>query len=666
MKKIVKVALDLPIYKEFDYLSECENEDIISGVRVEVPFGTKKKIGIVLESVNYTNERHNYVLKKINKVIDNFPLIDKNMMYLCKWAADYYQYPLGQVLFSTLPLKLKKGANRDYYSNSKFKNNIENTDIKIKVELNDDQKKTYEEIISHLSSFNVNLLEGITGSGKTEVYIKLAEKILINGGQILILVPEINLTPQTVSRFEKYLNCDVACYHSSLTDKNKFITWDACSNGEIDILIGTRSSIFIPFQDLKMIIVDEEHDSSLKQMEKFKYHARDIALVRAKKLKIPVVLGSATPSFESIHNARNGRYKQLFLKKRYYNTSMPTVTVVDLNKDTSEDNLSSTLIRKIKKELNKDGQVLVFVNRRGFSSVMMCKKCGWISKCSRCDAHMTYHKINEYLQCHHCGKIDYINKKSTCHCGDNGEYIFLGSGTERIEIKLKKIFPNHNVVRVDSDSVNNIKKLENFRKSCIEGKIDIIVGTQMLVKGHDFPNLNLVAVVNIDSALFSHDFRSTEKISQQLVQVSGRSGRKSENSEVIIQTRVPNHPLINELLAKGYANFSSKALENRKKTNLPPFSYLCLLRISSAKKSTPVTILDKITRKLTGDKNLKVLGPAPAPIIKKNNMYIYQLIIQSNNRKLLLQKSTQIREYIVENKKYNIKWSLDIDPVDLY
>ena len=297
---------------------------------------------------------------------------------------------------------------------------------------------------------------------------------------------------------------------------------------------------------------------------------------------------------------------------------------------------------------------------------MMCKTCGWISKCTSCDAFMTYHRTNNCLQCHHCGKTQTLSKKSSYQCTENCEYIFLGTGTERIEKKLRDIFPTNNIIRVDSDSINSIRKLENFRHLCLEGKVDIIVGTQMLVKGHDFPNLNLVAVVDIDSALFSHDFRSTEKISQQLVQVSGRSGRKSDNSEVVIQTRVPNHPLITELLKKGYSNFSLKALESRRKTNLPPFSYLSLLKISSIKKNTPISMLDTIAKKLMKDKNLKILGPAPAPIMRKNNRYIYQLIIQSNNRKLLLLKSSQIREYMVDNKRYDLRWSLDIDPIDLF
>ena len=666
MKKIVKVALDVPLYKVFDYSFEDEDCNISQGVRVEVPFGSKKKVGIIVETSDKSSPEHKYKIKKINQVLDTHPVLDKTMMFLCKWAADYYQHPIGQVLFSSLPTKLKQGCDRYYYSKSQLVYEANKIISKTKIVLNNDQKKIHQEIISNSSRFNVHLVEGITGSGKTEVYIKIARDIVESDGQILILVPEINLTPQTVSRFEKYLNCHIKPYHSSLTDKNKFLVWDACSNGKIDIVIGTRSSIFLPFKNLKMIIVDEEHDSSLKQTEKFKYHARDIALVRAKKLKIPVVLGSATPSFESINNANNGKFKQLHLKKRYFTKTMPTVTVVDLNKDTSEDNLSATLIRKIEKELKRGGQVLVFINKRGFSSVMMCKTCGWISKCTSCDAFMTYHRTNNCLQCHHCGKTQILSKKLSYQCTKNCEYIFLGAGTERIEKKLRDIFPTNNIIRVDSDSINSIKKLENFRQQCLEGKVDIIVGTQMLVKGHDFPNLNLVAVVDIDSALFSHDFRSTEKISQQLVQVSGRSGRKSDNSEVVIQTRVPNHPLITELLKKGYSNFSLKALENRRKTNLPPFSYLSLLRISSIKKNAPMSILDTIADKLIKDKNLKILGPAPAPIMRKNNRYIYQLIIQSNNRKLLLLKSSQIREYMVDNKKYDIRWSLDIDPIDLY
>ena len=595
-------------------------------------------------------------------MIDEIPVITPEILKLCIWASNYYQYPLGQVIFGAMPSSVKSGKKMI------INNNVINENIpKKNITLNDEQDKVYKAILKLQKTFSPNLVEGVTGSGKTELYIKISEDIISQNGQVLIIVPEINLTPQTLNRFQNYLAGNIMSYHSALSEKIKNDTWGNCKTGDIDIIIGTRSSVFIPFRNLKMIIIDEEHDVSLKQSEKFRYHARDVALVRGKYLNIPVLLGSATPSFETLHNCKKGKYNHFFLKNRYFKNKLPVVKVIDINKDSPYEGFSSGLIRSIKSNLANKKQVLLFVNRRGFSHTLLCKKCGWTSKCFNCDAHMTYHKYDNKLYCHHCGQQKKIDPKNVCNCKNKSEceVIPLGIGTERIESQAKILFPKSTILRIDSDTINSTAKLKNFLENAHSGKADILIGTQMLVKGHDFPNLTLVGVMDIDSGLYSLDFRSIEKVAQMIIQVAGRSGRHNVPGEVIIQTRKPNHPLITELLTKGYNSFSVTALKDRNQASLPPYSYLTLFRASSLNKKDAMEFLSYIKQGFN-DKSIKILGPAPAPILKKNNRYFYQLLINSNNRKFLLQKSSEIREYIIKQKKSNIRWSIDIDPIDLY
>jgi len=664
MRNLVTVALNLPIYSSFDYIMPDEHMVIRPGSRVEVPFGNRKLIGIILNSkkMSYVIKEVKYKLKNISKVIDDVPILPNEIIKLCLWCADYYQFPVGQVIFSSLPPKLRKGKD----INSTETNIVKNKSNSSKFNLNKEQISAFKKIKSKIGSFSPFLLEGVTGSGKTELYVKISEFITEKKGQVLIIVPEINLTPQTLNRFEKYLNCKIDSYHSSLSDQSKLKTWRECSHGNIDIVIGTRSSIFIPFKNLQLIIIDEEHDLSLKQSEKFRYHARDVALIRSKNNNIPIIMGSATPSFESLYNCSVGKYTHLALKSRYFKTKLPSVTVVDLNKDSPDEGFSSELIRSIQKELDKKKQIILYIGRRGFSHTLLCTKCGWTSKCLRCDAHMTYHLNENKLWCHHCGFQTKIDIKKPCGCSDDCEIIPLGQGTERVEAKIKKLFPNAKVMRIDSDVINNTAKLNDFIDKTKNNELDILIGTQMLVKGHDFPGVTLVGIMDIDAGLYSLDFRGLEKIAQLIVQVSGRSGRHSSEGKVLIQTRKPKHPLIIELLKNGYNSFSNKALLERKSASLPPFSYISLFRVSALNKKDSVNFLSKVKGNFLNSKNVKILGPSPAPITKKNNRYFYQLLLSSSSRKFLLQKSYEIREYIINKKKGNIRWSLDIDPLDLY
>ncbi|MDA7841544.1 primosomal protein N' [Gammaproteobacteria bacterium] len=720
MKKTIEVALNLPLYQTFNYLIPEDVSNIKAGTRVEVPFGRKKLIGICLGIKKQdSNESFKYKLKHFNKIIDEKPLITNEILRLGKWASKYYQHPIGQVLFSCIPSKIKLGdkikpyddreykyiatdkeignyfknkhAQKRLYEEIKLENGIKPSKIKktllikyliengfidkayitqsntiIKdIKLNNEQESAYKKIIKNISLFTPTLIEGVTGSGKTELYIRVAKEILDSKGQVLIIVPEINLTPQTVSRFKDYLDCNISTYHSALTETMRLKTWDNCRNSNIDVLIGTRSAVFLPFANLKLIVIDEEHDASLKQSEKFRYHARDIALVRAKNANIPILMGSATPSFESFHNSQIKKYNHIVLKNRFRNTKLPSVTVVDIKKDTTKDGFSSTLIRAIKKELNNGKQILLFVGRRGFSHTLLCNICGWTSKCSKCDTHMTFHEYEKKLWCHHCGAQEKVDLKNVCKCKIESEIVPLGVGTERVEKKANELFPKSKIMRIDSDTINNISKLNSFLEKAKNGDIDILIGTQMLVKGHDFPNLTLVGIIDIDSGLYSLDFRGIEKIAQMIIQVAGRSGRHSTQGKVIIQTRKPNHPIMTKLLENGYNDFANTALKERDESSLPPHSYLSLFRVSSINKGEGLLFLNKI-KNYFNNANVNILGPAPAPILKKNNRYYYQLLINSHNRNFLLQKSSEIREYILEQKKSNLRWSIDIDPIDLY
>ena len=722
MVKLLNIAFNLPLYDTYDYLIDEGQANIKVGMRVRTSFGRKKLIGIVNDIKNEEDlQNRKYKVKIIDEIIDPEPILTRDIIKLCKWASNYYQYPLGQVYFNCIPSKLKNNkcgeikeidskdffyiiSNvpiKDYLKNKKSQKRIyeyigekkqvrpENikltkplkdlldngfitksyiTNDKItskEIILNEEQKKAYKDITKKINVFCPSLIEGVTGSGKTELYIKIVKDIINSGGQALIIVPEINLTPQTLIRFKKYLSCNISEYHSAITDKNKYEIWTKCKDGKIDVLIGTRSAIFLPFKSLKIIVIDEEHDASLKQSEKFRYHARDLSLVRSKNLKIPILMGSATPSFESLHNCKIGKYNHVLLKTRFYKTKLPSVQVVDITKDTFVDGFSSELIKSINRELEARKQILLFVGRRGYSNAVLCKTCGWTSKCPKCDAYMTFHKNNNLLWCHHCGYKKQLNAENNCKSGKECEIVPLGVGTERVERKCKELFPKAKIMRVDSDTIDNVTKLKEFISKTQSKEIDILVGTQMLVKGHDFPDLSLVGIIDIDAGLYSLDFRGVEKIGQMIIQVAGRSGRHNSQGKLVIQTRKPDNMLMKELLLNGYHSFSKKALIERNESSFPPYSYLSLIRVSSFKKNEGLSFLMRVKNNFN-QKMIDLLGPAPAPIMKKNNRYYYQLLINSNNRNLLLNKSSEIREYIMKQKKSNIRWSIDIDPIDLY
>ncbi|OOF36187.1 primosomal protein N' [Rodentibacter heidelbergensis] len=511
--------------------------------------------------------------------------------------------------------------------------------------------------------FNVWLLEGVTGSGKTEIYLQYIEEILKSGKQVLVLVPEIGLTPQTVQRFKARFNVEIDVLHSHLNDTQRLNVWLRAKNGQSAVVIGTRSALFTQFANLGAIILDEEQDSSFKQQDGWRYHARDLAIVLAQKLNIPMLMGSATPSLESLNNVKNGKYQHLILSKRAGNAAALRQFVIDLKNQPVQQGLSQPLLARMKNHLKKGNQVLLFLNRRGFAPVLLCHECGWIAQCPHCEKPYTYHQHQRVLRCHHCGSQKTIPRQ----CGDCGSthLVTTGLGTEQLEDTLKAQFPAYSVARIDRDSTSRKGSLESYLENIQQGKSQILIGTQMLAKGHHFPNVTLVALVNVDSALFSLDFRAEERLAQLYVQVAGRSGRAEKQGEVVLQTHYPDHPLLTTLLAEGYPAFAEETLSLRHRMGLPPFSFQALFKAQARLSEQAEECLFRIadffhTKNIEG---LQILGPMPAPLSKKAGQFRWQLLLQHPSRQAL---QRVLREYQQANLEKNsqVRLILDVDPQD--
>ncbi|BFU60942.1 MULTISPECIES: primosomal protein N' [Rodentibacter] len=512
--------------------------------------------------------------------------------------------------------------------------------------------------------FNVWLLEGVTGSGKTEIYLQYIEEILKSGKQVLVLVPEIGLTPQTVQRFKARFNVEIDVHHSNLTDVQRLNVWNRARLGQSAMVIGTRSALFTPFSNLGAIILDEEQDASFKQQDGWRYHTRDLAIVLAQKLAIPVLMGSATPSLESLNNVQNGKYKHLMLSKRAGNSTALRHFVIDLKNQYVQNGLSQLLLERIRNHLEKGNQVLLFLNRRGFAPVLLCHECGWIAQCPKCEKPYTYHQHQRALRCHHCGSQKTIPRQ----CGNCGSthLVTTGLGTEQLEETLKAQFPTYSIARIDRDTTARKGKLEGYLDDIQQGKSQILIGTQMLAKGHHFPNVTLVALVNVDSALFSLDFRAEERLAQLYVQVAGRAGRAEKQGEVVLQTHYPDHPLLNTLLAKGYSAFAEENLRLRHSMGLPPFSFQALFKAQARRSELAEQCLEQIADffQRKGIEGLQILGPMPAPFSKKAGQFRWQLLLQHSVR-TILQKA--LRDYQQANLEKNsqVRLILDVDPLDL-
>lgn len=668
MQTILRIAVFSPLRKCFDYLPPPNYEQLSSlepGVRIQVPFGTKSRIGILCEITHKTDVPISK-LKACLEILETKNLFSDSIYQLIHWASNYYHWPIGEVFETALPVYLRTGK--------KIVEILKASDTEKKMissfpqllNLNREQQQASERIIARLNHFQPFLLEGITGSGKTEVYLSAIEAVIKQNKQALILVPEIGLIPQMKARLECF-SLPIAVLHSGVTEKQRFLAWQKAKNGEAPIVLGTRSAVFTPLLNPGILIVDEEHDASFKQQDHFRYSARDLILKRGSLEHCPVVLGSATPSLETLHNTERTRYQKLCLPKRANEMPTPPIKIIDIRHKKLDQGLSLLLIKHIQHHLDQQGQVLLFLNRRGFAPVYMCFDCGHRAECKHCDAKLTYHFQKKQLRCHHCESILVLYK--VCPSCQSQNLHPLGLGTERLEAVLQKHFPTHPILRIDRDTTQKKGSLEAAMEKIKSGEAHILLGTQMLAKGHHFPNLTLVAILDIDNAIFSLDFRSIERLGQLLTQVAGRAGRAHRLGEVLLQSCHPEHPLLQVLLQKGYSYFSDQLLQERKLAKLPPFSHQALIRTQAKKSEQALEFLHilKQESKNLNVNTLQILGPVFAPMERKGGKYQAQLLLQAENRGQLQNLVKNLIEKIEKQSlSRSLQWSLDVDPIEMF
>ncbi|MEW6330713.1 MAG: primosomal protein N' [Pseudomonadota bacterium] len=727
--RIYQIAVPTPLYRFFDYLAPVA---LTPGARVRVPFGRRELIGVVVGEVT-RSELPASRLKNIRQVLDDDAILPPPLLSLLQWAADYYHHPLGEVIHTALPVRLRQAhapvasgvkvwsltpagkavdpqtlkrapAQRQVLaalasdadgldaeqlarvsqraaaalralrakgwvsSHQREARPVINEDVQSAPELNPDQKSAVAGILAGLDGFHSFLLHGVTGSGKTEVYLNVIERVLAQGKQALVLVPEIGLTPQLVGRFARRFRAPIAVLHSGLNEQERLNAWVMSAAGRATIVLGTRSAVFAPLKNPGLIVVDEEHDASYKQQDGFRYSARDVAVMRAAREKIPVILGSATPSLESLRNARQGAYALIELPERTGAAVMPSVRLLDMRRLKPSEGLSLPLREALADRLKKGEQSILFLNRRGFSPVWMCFDCGWVAPCKRCDAQLTLHHRKQKLLCHHCGAEQEVIK--TCPSCRGANLHPLGEGTERVEGALQKFFPQARIERIDRDSTARRGALEEKLRRVHAGEADILVGTQMLSKGHDFPNVTLVGILNADQGLYGTDFRSGERLFQLIMQVSGRAGRADKPGEVLIQTWHPEHPLFAALQRHDFHGFAEFALNERRETGYPPYSHLALLRAEAPAPGAALEFLRAaraLAMRLLPGKEVELLSPAPAPMERRAGRYRAQLLVQSGQRAPLHEFLARwVRELTEAKFARTTRWSLDVDPVDMY
>jgi primosomal protein N' (replication factor Y) (superfamily II helicase) len=721
---IFRVALDVPLNRLFDYA----NNGFVAqaGTRVVVPFAGRQLVGVVVEVATETD----MPIEKLKPIVHAFDevVFDEATFKLLRFCAEYYHYPLGQTLMAALPLRLrqtKPAVTRKTFAYTlnayvnledipkrqvvlhriayalqgrqqvaastlaeispgwrkaiavlKDKGWIIETEVpavkpslhtsNVEPTLTDEQQTVVESISNH-SGFKPWLLYGITGSGKTEVYIRLLQKMLSDqNAQVLILVPEINLTPQLEARFRARLSdFPLVSLHSNLSESERLQNWQAASQGVAQIVIGTRLSVFTPMPQLRMIIIDEEHDASYKQQDGMRYHARDVAIMRAKQLDIPIVLGSATPSLETWYQAQKGQYGLVSLTQRAVSqASLPSIHCIDIAKTPVHEGLSPHLVNAIRERLKRGEQTLLFINRRGYAPVLHCNACQWTASCQRCSAKLVVHLSRKRLCCHHCGAEQRIPVQ--CPSCGNADLSPVGVATQRLEQTLTHLFPEARIARVDRDSVRSKDSLTQILKQVHDNEIDILVGTQMLAKGHDFPNLTLVGVLDTDTALFSPDFRAAERLFAQLMQVSGRAGRAELAGEVLIQTAFPQHPLFDALRAQDYTSFANVLLQERITIQFPPASYFALLKAEAVEFAPVLGFLQKAAE--LGHQlghEVTIYDMVRPQMERLKGLERAYLLVQAANR-MALQRflklwMPQLREEKLATK---IRWSLDIDPLE--
>lgn len=657
---ILRIAVPSPLRRLFDYLPPIDNViDPVPGMRVLVPFGTRVLMGIIIEISDQASIPLSQ-LKHAQQIIDPAPLFNPILMQLFNWSSQYYQYPLGMLFETALPAWLRK---QKEVVLPELKTLPQTTTAPLV--LNPAQEHAVTAISANLGQFKSFLLDGVTGSGKTEVYMQLIAQALEKNLQTLILVPEINLTPQTLAHFQSRFAVPIAVLHSQVTEKNRAIAWMQAQQGVARIVLGTRLAAFTPLKEPGLFIIDEEHDLSFKQQDHFRYSARDLLLKRAQMEQCPIVLGTATPSLETWHNAISGKFQHLTLPDRAGSASKPEIEIVDIRHKQLDAGLTNSLLAQIKDQLAQNNQVLLFLNRRGYAPVLLCYKCGWHQDCKRCDSKMIIHG-NNILRCHHCEAQQKIPK--ACPNCNSEEISPIGLGTQRIEECLSAHFPDAKIARIDRDTVHTKKQLQAALDAIHAGETNILIGTQMLAKGHHFPKLALVAIVDIDSALFSADFRATERVAQLITQVAGRAGRGDQVGKVVLQTTHPDNPLLQTLIYQGYHAFLRQIIQERQATNLPPYSYQVLFRAETKAPAFAREFLQGIKAALnTANSEVSCLGPLPAPMEKRQGFYRAQLLLQANSRVILQKKLQHIIPQIEANKlSRRVRWSIDVDPAEMF
>ncbi|MDB5756806.1 MAG: primosomal protein [Burkholderia sp.] len=671
--RILKVVLDTPLDFPFDYgwtVEEGAPEPQV-GQFVVVPFGRRETTGLIVD-IAATSELAPEKLKSALAVRTQLVPLSAQWIALCRFASDYYQRPLGEVAVPGVPKNLR--AENPVSLNRALKKIAQDRPAPDPTPsgmppLNPAQQQAAD-AVADASGFAPMLLYGVTGSGKTEVYLQAASQILARepDAQVLILIPEINLTPQLENNIRaRFPGLMVATLHSGLAEGERMFHWLAAHLGHARIVLGTRLAVLASLPRLRLIIIDEEHDPSYKQQEGLRYSARDLAVWRARQLGIPVVLGSATPSLESWHHAQSGRYRKLELRDRAVRDAvLPAVRLIDMERDKPVEGLTSTLISALKRRLERGEQSLLFLNRRGYAPVLGCDACGWVSNCTRCTAFMVLHRPEHRLRCHHCS-LELRIPRNCPTCG-NVDLQPLGRGTQRVEENLQLVFPEARILRIDADSTRRKGSAQAAFDSVHNGEVDILVGTQMVAKGHDFKNLTLVGILNPDTALFSHDYRASERLFAQLMQVSGRAGRAAQKeggsaSEVLIQTRYTQHPLYGALMAHDYDRFANGLLEERQMAGLPPFLYQALLRAEARELSIALEFLQQAAESVEHP-GIVINDPIPMTMTRVANVDRAQLLLESPSRPAL-QAFLKVWVGVLREMKSRARWSLEVDPVDI-
>jgi primosomal protein N' (replication factor Y) len=723
MNPILRVALDVPLDRLFDYLAPDGTDDIAVGSRVLVPFGRREVVGIVVDRAD-ASELAPERLKAASR-LDGKPLLDAELLGSLQRAARYYQHPLGEVLATALPAALRSpralpepGANALALTPEGLRAREDparrkGTRIATLVDLLADAPRTMSELDGALPGWRTSaraaiargwiervvagsgtarpkvarpplnaeqraaanaivsargfapfLLDGVTGSGKTEVYLAAIEACLARGEQALVLLPEIALTPQALRRFRERLGIEIATLHSGLGEVERARAWLAAARGEARVVLGTRSAVFVPLPRAGIVVVDEEHDTSYKQQDGFRYHARDLAVLRAQALGVPIVLGSATPSLETLANVASGRYRALRLSHRAGDARPPVVRVVDLRRQPLRHGLAPATLDAIAACIARGEQALIFKNRRGYAPVLMCHDCGWSAVCPHCERALTLHQASRRLRCHHCGYGEPV-PRACPNCGGLALNP-VGQGTERLEETLRARFPDVPIARIDRDTTRGRRARDALLDRLPDEGARILVGTQMLAKGHDLPHLTLVVVVGVDEGLHSVDFRAPERLGQLVVQVAGRAGRAERPGSVILQTHDPEHPLLKILLSGGYRALSEELLRERESAGLPPFAHFSLLR-AEAKESARLDRFLADAARLIDDERVVAQGPMPAPMPRRGGVLRAQILIEAAERAAM---QSFLARWIAELRALPeakpLRWSIDVDPVDLY